>query len=60
MLPASSALRDAGASWLTIPKCEMVFRCAAILASADNHREQSIVLNEVSPLESAHDVCESA
>ena len=56
MLAANFALRDAGASWLTIPKCKMVFRCAAILASADDYREQSVVLYEISALESAHSV----
>jgi len=56
MLSANSALRDASASWLTIPKRKMVFGCAAVLASADNHREQSVMLYEVSSLESAHGV----
>jgi hypothetical protein len=54
MLPANATLRDADASWFTIPKCKVVFRCAAILASADDNRDQSVVLDEVSSFESAH------
>jgi hypothetical protein len=56
MLPANSAFRDARAAWFTIPKCKMVFRCAAILGSADDYGEQSVVLYEVSSLETAHSV----
>jgi hypothetical protein len=56
MLLANSAFRDARAMWFTIPECKMVFRCAAILGSADDHGEQSVVLYEVSSLEIAHSV----
>lgn len=38
MQTTDSALRDTSASWVAIPKCEMVFRCAAILVSADDYR----------------------
>jgi len=59
MLTANSSFGDAGASWLAIPKCEMVFGCAAIFGCADDHRKQSIMLYDVSSLRSAH-ACESA
>lgn len=54
MLTANSAFGNADASWLAIPKSKVVFGCAAILASADYDREQSVVFYEISSLESAH------
>ena len=59
MLSANSAFRDASASRITVPECKMVLGCAAIRASAYNHGEQSVVLYEISSLESAHRVWRS-
>jgi hypothetical protein len=54
MLPANATLRNPGALWISIPKSQMILWRPAIILSADNHREQSVMFYEISALKSAH------
>ena len=56
MQTTNATLGDASASWLTIPEGEMVLGRTTVLVCADDHREQSIMLDKLTSLESAHNV----
>jgi len=53
MLPARAFLRDARVSWFAEPECDMILRCTTRLC-ANNNGKQSVILNQLSSLESAH------
>jgi len=54
MQTTSATLGDASALRVTIPKGEMVLWRTTVLVRTDDHCEQSIMLDEVTSLESAH------